>query len=77
MTKDPYPFAFLNVVFTPLVCLIVNCWFGEPLPTYPLAVAYLAVILLVYAHFIVTTINQICTFLNIRCFAIPYPKKNE
>ena len=77
VTKDPYPFAFLNMVFLPYGLLILNCWIGEPLPTYPLSIAYLCLIFLVYAHFAVTTINQICSFLKINCFSIPYPKTKK
>jgi len=39
-------------------------------PTYPVAIAYLCVVTLSYAHFVVLTINQICDFLHIKCFKI-------
>jgi hypothetical protein len=74
VTKDPYPFPSLNLLFTPYIGLIVNCYLGEPVPTYPVAVGYLIIIVAVYAHFVVMTINQICDFLHIKCFSIPYPK---
>jgi ethanolaminephosphotransferase len=64
-----YPFVALNewLIYTPL---------GRPLidQTY-LAPAYLVLLFLVYAHFVVSVINEICTYLKIRCFVIPAPKK--
>jgi len=71
VTSDPYPFGFLNVLFVPYVALIVNCWTGEvAFPSYPVAVGYLVLVFLAYAHFVVTTINQICNSLHIKCFRI-------
>jgi len=77
VTKDPYPFFGLNVLFVPYWALILNAWSGEQLfDSYTVSIAYLAVIYLAYAHFVVLTINQICDFLGIRCFHI-VPKKTD
>ena len=32
--------------------------------------AYLALVIVVYAHYVVSVVNEITTFLNIRCFVI-------
>ena len=46
------------------------CFSEHLFPTYPVAIAYLCVVTLSYAHFVVLTINQICDFLHIKCFTI-------
>lgn len=63
-------------LFSLLPASLASRLHSEPLPTYPIAVSYLALVSLIYAHFIVTTITQICDFLHIRCFKIPYPKSS-
>jgi ethanolaminephosphotransferase len=77
VTKDPYPFWFLNALFVPYFALIVNSWMGETLfNSYPVSIVYLALIYVAYAHFVVLTINQICDFLGIKCFKI-VPKQTD
>lgn len=71
VTRDPYPFFTLNLLMLPYLALVLNCWTGERwFATYPVSIVYLSVLLLVYLHFVITTVNQICDFLRIRCFKI-------
>lgn len=71
VTNDPYPFRQMNLLFLPYLSLLLNAYMnGQLFPQYPVALAYLGIIFLVYASFVVVTINQICDFLHIRCFII-------
>lgn len=75
VTAEPWPFTFIGTMMIPYVLLTANSWLSEPLvPEYETAMVYAAVILVLYLHFVVEIVQQICLFLNIKCFSIPPPK---
>lgn len=76
-TGEPFPWCF--VVCFPFPFVVLNewsgRWFGKHdqdvyFPSFYVGWAYGVFIAVLYAHFIVVTIDQITTFLGIKCFKI-------
>lgn len=63
----------------PLLCLsatLLNSRY-KALPAYPLAWAANLAILGGYLHYVISTILEICAYLNIKCFSIPPLAREE
>ena len=68
MAKEPF-----QISVWPLVCLsvtLVNS-FLQMVPAQPLAWLVCAITLAGYLHYVVSSVNEICAYLNIKCLTIP------
>ncbi len=68
MSKEPFHLSVWPCLA--MGATLANSWL-HLLPAFPLALAVNALVLAGYLHYVTNVVQEICDYLNIKCFSIP------
>jgi len=72
LTRQPYP-LFTPILYPLPIALLNAISGGAFINEVHLAYCYMTYVFVVYGHYVVSVIDEICSFLNIKCFTISSP----
>ena len=68
MSKEPFHLSVWPCLA--MAATLVNSWL-HVVPAFPLAMAVNIFVLAGYLHYVTSVVQEICEYLNIKCFSIP------